>query len=66
LVATTVAMELAVSWKPLMNSNTSAARITTRTRDHHQPRRGSASARPMPPLPKPEMAARQLFFSTIW
>ena len=32
LVATTVAMELAVSWKPLMNSKTSAARITTRTR----------------------------------
>src|SRR5688572_11609400 len=32
LVATTVAMELAVSWKPLMNSNTSAARITTSRR----------------------------------
>jgi hypothetical protein len=32
LVATTVAMELAVSWKPLTNSNTSAARITIRTR----------------------------------
>src|SRR5690606_37939411 len=32
LVATTVAMELAVSWKPLMNSNTSAAKITTSTR----------------------------------
>lgn len=32
LVATTVAMELAVSWKPLMNSNTNAARITTRTK----------------------------------
>ena len=31
LVATTVAMELAVSWNPLMNSNTSAARITIRT-----------------------------------
>ena len=32
LVATTVAMELAVSWKPLMNSKTRAARITTSTR----------------------------------
>src|SRR5687768_3190618 len=32
LVATTVAIELAVSWKPLMNSNTSAARITTSRR----------------------------------
>src|SRR5699024_12163500 len=32
LVATTVAMELAVSWKPLMNSNTRAASTTTRTR----------------------------------
>jgi len=32
LVATTVAMELAVSWKPLMNSNTNAATITTSTR----------------------------------
>src|SRR5690606_25180981 len=32
LVATTVAMELAVSWKPLMNSNTSAASTTTSTR----------------------------------
>src|SRR5690606_35798681 len=32
LVATTVAIELAVSWKPLMNSNTSAVRITTITR----------------------------------
>src|SRR5690606_17974886 len=31
-VATTVAMELAVSWKPLMNSNTRAASTTTRTR----------------------------------
>src|SRR5690606_11723166 len=32
LVATTVAIELAVSWKPLMNSNTSAASTTTSTR----------------------------------
>jgi len=32
LVATTVAMELAVSWKPLMNSNTSADRITSSNR----------------------------------
>src|SRR3954469_20132430 len=29
-VATTVAIELAVSWKPLMYSNTSAIRITTK------------------------------------
>src|SRR5688500_14415515 len=32
LVATTVAMEFAVSWKPLMYSNTSAVRMTSRTR----------------------------------
>src|SRR5699024_3109102 len=32
LVATTVAMELAVSWKPLMYSNTSATRTTVMTR----------------------------------
>src|SRR5690606_13713809 len=32
LVATTVAMELAVSWKPLMYSKVSATRITTMTR----------------------------------
>ena len=32
LVATTVAMELAVSWNPLMNSNTSANRITSSNR----------------------------------
>src|SRR6478735_6799148 len=32
LVATTVAMELAVSWKPLMYSNTSAITITLKTR----------------------------------
>src|SRR5689334_18398569 len=32
LVATTVAIELAVSWKPLMNSNASAASTTTSTR----------------------------------
>lgn len=32
LVATTVAIELAVSWKPLMNSNTSAVNTTSRTR----------------------------------
>src|SRR5690606_40137327 len=32
LVATTVAVDLAVSWKPLMNSNTSAASTTTSTR----------------------------------
>ena len=32
LVATTVAIELAVSWKPLMNSNTSAVSTTTSTR----------------------------------
>src|SRR5436305_1855041 len=30
LVATTVAIALAVSWKPLMYSNTSAIRITTK------------------------------------
>ena len=35
LVATTVAMELAVSWKPLMNSNTRAARITSNRRGRH-------------------------------
>ena len=29
LVATTVAMELAVSWNPLMNSNTNAVMITS-------------------------------------
>src|SRR4249919_1719454 len=32
LVATTVAMELAVSWKPLMNSNTNAVAMTSRSR----------------------------------
>src|SRR4249919_1371748 len=32
LVATTVAIEFAVSWKPLMNSKTSAASTTTSTR----------------------------------
>src|SRR5690606_290739 len=32
LVATTVAIELAVSWKPLMNSKTSAVATTTRVR----------------------------------
>ena len=32
LVETTVAMELAVSWKPLMYSNTSATRMTVRMR----------------------------------
>ena len=31
-VATTVAMEFAVSWKPLMNSNTNAAKITSNNR----------------------------------
>ena len=31
-VATTVAIELAVSWKPLMNSKTSANTTTSRTR----------------------------------
>jgi len=33
LVATTVAMEFAVSWKPLMYSNTSATNTTTSTRE---------------------------------
>ena len=32
LVATTVAMELAVSWKPLMYSNTSATQMTVKIR----------------------------------
>ena len=32
LVATTVAIELAVSWNPLMNSNTSANKITSSSR----------------------------------
>src|SRR5690606_36548841 len=32
LVATTVAIEFAVSWKPLMNSNTRSANTTTRVR----------------------------------
>src|SRR5213594_1321625 len=31
LVATTVAMELAASWKPLINSNTKAIKTTTKT-----------------------------------
>src|SRR3990167_188474 len=32
LVATTVAIELAVSWKPLMNSNTNAVTMTSRSK----------------------------------